>query len=110
MTTAIDKATQLLEDRRKDLLAELRGIEKALLALGSSSSRTTSRQPRGQRQSDLLEFLGSQPNAKPKEVAEALGISRPNASNLLSRMRKQKLIRRNRGGGYSLHNRAPDSI
>ncbi len=124
MTTALDTATKALTDRiseldadAKKIAAERSQIEKALTALGSSnrssprgrrgpgrpkgSTAKPNRAPRGQRREQVLSHLSSNSPARPTDIAKAIDASSNQVHGLLSKLRKDKLVRKT-GKGYSL--------
>jgi DNA-binding IscR family transcriptional regulator len=62
---------------------------------------------RGHRRAQLLSHLEQNPGVKPPEIARAMGTSPANVQNVLRSARRDKVVRKNRGGGYRLASSAP---
>lgn len=115
--TTIDKARDLLERRRNELTTELSQIDAALASLGSVTSGArgsprrgrVTRAPRGQRRREILGYLETNSNSKPSAIAEALGMAPSQVSTLIRTLRNEKLVRKTRGGGYSLSSAPPSA-
>ena len=65
--------------------------------------------PRGQRREQLLSFLEQNPNSKPAGIAKGIETSSGNVHNVLRAARKAGLVRKVRGGGYTLSKAAKDA-
>lgn len=117
MTTGTLRAERLLRERLRAIKQERAQLAGALNALEGSGSRSSSpkhrgatsqtgrtgsgprakaqgsqRAARGDRQRQLVAYLKSNPGARAKDVASALGISAANAHALLRRAREQKIV------------------
>ena len=106
----IDQAASLLREQIRTLDEERKNLERALSALTGSNGRaaTTRRRPsgkqapRGERQAQLLKYLHANPGARPKDIAQGMGISANNVQAVLRKGRADKIVRKQRGGGYAL--------
>jgi DNA-binding transcriptional ArsR family regulator len=115
---AITTARNAIEGRIQEIEEEAARLRSALAALvegaskrgnvqrQGSASRPSARRrkvaPPGRRREQLLSHLEKNPGAKPSEIAKAIGATPANVQNVLRKAREDKLIRRNRGGGYAL--------
>jgi DNA-binding CsgD family transcriptional regulator len=108
--SSIDQAAALIRDQIKTLDQERRNLERALSALTGSNGRTATtrrrrsgnRTQRGQRQAQLLKYLRANPEARPRDIANGLGISANHVQALLRKGRADKMVKKQRGGGYAL--------
>lgn len=66
-----------------------------------SGRRAARRAPRGRRHEQLLAEIGTNPGARPSELAKSIGIRPTQVSVLIARARAKKLIVK-RGEGYAL--------
>jgi hypothetical protein len=122
MADAITTAREAIERRIQEIEEEAARLRNALAALvgsdggpgtgrGTSGSRRSPRRrrrsvaPRGKRREQLVSHLEKNPGAKPSEIAKAIGTTPANVQNILRGARQDKVVRRNRGGGYTLSTR-----
>jgi hypothetical protein len=106
----IDQAASLLREQIRTLDKERKNLERALSALTGSNGRTATtrrrrsgkRAQRGQRQAQLLKYLQANPGARPKDIAQGMGISPNNLQAILRKGRADKMVKKQRGGGYAL--------
>ena len=121
-STPIDQAASLLREQIRTLDEERQKLEQALSALtgASNGARTTRRStrgptrgarrssrgrkraPRGRRQAQVITYLEANPGAGPSQIAKAIGTSPNNVHAALRKGRGDKMIRKQRGGGYAL--------
>ena len=120
MADAITTAREAIEGRIREIEQEAARLKRALAALvednssgrrprqrssGARSSPTTHRRklaPRGRRREQLLAHLEKNPGARPSEIAKAIGTTPANVQNVLRKAREDKVVRRDKGGGYAL--------
>ena len=119
MADAITTAREAIEGRIREIENEAAKRRTALSALvggdtARRKSQTTSasrRSPRGRRRKvapagrrreQLLSHLEQNPGARPSEIAKAIGTTPANVQNVLRKAREDKLVRRNRAGGYAI--------
>jgi predicted Rossmann fold nucleotide-binding protein DprA/Smf involved in DNA uptake len=119
---AVNKARSLLEERRRELTAELAQIEQALAGLGSSRRRGPGR-PRGStatarsgkrrrrrrggtRADHAVKHLEKNPGATASEIAKAMGIKPNYVYRVMSELEKDGRVRKE-GKGYQLASAAP---
>lgn len=50
----------------------------------------------------MIGYLEQHRNSKPSQIAAALDMAPSQVSTLIRTLRKEKLVRKTRGGGYSL--------
>jgi sugar-specific transcriptional regulator TrmB len=112
-------ARQVIEKRLTELRAETKELEDALKHLGSRSAsraraaskrarsssgrrrgKTANRAPRGRRQEELLKAIKAKPGATASELADKIGVARPQAYSLVRRLREQGRIKK-QGKGYA---------
>jgi predicted Rossmann fold nucleotide-binding protein DprA/Smf involved in DNA uptake len=121
---AVDKARSLLEDRRRELTAELAQIEQALTGLGAGKRRGPGR-PRGSttttkggkrrrrrrggtRADHAVKHLEKNPGATAAEIATAMGIKPNYVYRVMSELEKDGRVRKD-GKGYQLASAAASS-
>jgi DNA-binding transcriptional ArsR family regulator len=119
MADAITTAREAIEGRIQEIENEAARLRNALSALvggdtargkgqGTSASRRSPRRrrrkvaPAGRRREQLLSHLKKSPGAKPSEIAKAIGTTPANVQNVLRKARQDKVVRRNRDGGYAV--------
>ena len=116
MSEALSQARQVLEDRLRELKAEVTQIERALTRLGPSdrqrpaqrrppASRRASanrervsrrrRMPREEREAALAQYARENPEATNAQIAMALGVGSPYVSQLINTSDK---VRRDASG------------
>jgi hypothetical protein len=120
---AITTARQMIESRIREIEEEAARLKGALAELaggsggrgarrrGSGAAKSSGRRgrkiaARGQRREQLLALLERSPGAKPAKIAKAMGTTPANVQNVLRKAREDKVVRRRRGGGYALAERA----
>jgi len=122
-TDAVDKARELLEQRREELRAELTQIEAALSGLGgrrrgpgrprgSGSARPAGRRRRrrgGTRAEHALSFVGANPGATAAEIAAALGIKPNYVYRVMAELEKDGKVRKDGKGYHALAPLEPSS-
>jgi hypothetical protein len=116
---AITTARQMIESRIREIEEETKRLERALAELGeggegrgprrrASRARRAPRRrarkiaPRGQRREQLLAYLEQNPGARSAEIAKAMETTPANVQNVLRSARRDKVVRKSRGGGYRL--------
>lgn len=57
----------------------------------------------------MIGFLEQHRNAKPSQIAAALDMAPSHVSTLIRTLRNEKLVRKTRGGGYSLSPKSDSS-
>lgn len=111
----VDKARGLLVERRQELSEELAQIERALKNL-SSNGRSATRKPRkssgtkttgtrakrGEREGQLLASIKRNPNYKAADHAKEMGVSAAQVHNLVSKLVKEKKLRKTPKGALKL--------
>lgn len=115
----IQRAGDLIRARMAEIETERRQLERSLAALtgkaesakrvrqrASGAANGSTRAPRGQRRVQLLAHLEKNPGAKPSEAARALSVSANQVHGLIRKLREEKLVRKDRGGGYRLSTKA----
>jgi DNA-directed RNA polymerase specialized sigma24 family protein len=125
MADAITTAREAIESRIREIEEEVKRLRGALAELvegdrrptrrrggsgsgrrGSHSRRAVRRRrkaaPRGQRREQLLAHLEENPGATPAEIAKGMGTTPANVQNVLRSARRDKVVRKNSGGGYRL--------
>jgi predicted transcriptional regulator len=109
---AVQQAADLLKSRLAELDQERKQLETSLKALTGSngsrrgagrpkSSRSNARAPRGQRREQVIVYVQKNPGSRPSEVAKALGVSANQVHGLFSKLRKDKMVKK-QGKGYAL--------
>lgn len=119
MATLVEETKQKFRARLKELkpyLDEAQEIEQALAALGerpevaqtrtrrrragsrpSASSGSRARASRGQRRQEMVDFLRDNPEATPSAAARQLGIGSSQASNLLRKLKADRVVSQRNG-------------
>ena len=111
----IQRASDLIRRRITEIEAERAQLGRSLAALtgeadapkrrrraAPSAANGSGRVPRGHRRAQLLDHLEGNPGAKPAEAAKALEVSANQIHGLIRKLREEKLVRKDRGGGYRL--------
>jgi DNA-binding transcriptional ArsR family regulator len=120
MADPITAARQAIDGRVREIETELARLREVVATLlegdralptrrrrrASPSRRRRTLAPRGRRREQLLSHLEKSPGAKPSEIAEAIGTTPANVHHILRRAREDKLVRKDRGGGYRLSSAA----
>jgi predicted HTH transcriptional regulator len=107
--TVLDEAAAAIAKRLEELDAEQKELERALVALGEGGGGTPARRPpssggkrktrrrrRGgpTRKDQVVAKVKSNPKIRPSEIAKALKISPAQVSNLLSKLKSEKKIKK----------------
>lgn len=126
MPDTVAKARELIRDRISEIDAERKQLEQSLAALtgkngtrrgpgrprGSSngSARTTiGRAPRGQRRQQVIEHVTKNPGARPSDIANALGVSANQVHGLITKLKADKLVKKQDKGYAITANVTPQS-
>jgi hypothetical protein len=118
MTSTIDKARHMIEERLSELEDEAKKLRDALIGLGhrdgkpakeTSAPKAKKRAKPGQREKQLLTSITKHPGYKPSEHAKAIGVSTNQVYSVATKLQKERKLTKTAKGTYKVKQSAANA-